>query len=216
MEQARCIVNLAVDGEEAVQKVREDTYEAILMDLQMPKIDGYDATRNIRVDPRFKARPIIAMTAHAMSDVKEKCLAAGMNDYVTKPIEFDELFSILQSLIKQSTNDSMVGSGKKIDESNMKDEAIIDLPGIDWKQSLKNVAGNKTLLQQLIFKFYQDFSNIQPRLRRCTIKLERNLEQMNAGNDDLLDEFFSALAQILQGLEKLPNAAPSVCARSNR
>jgi two-component system sensor histidine kinase/response regulator len=74
---------------------QEKDYDAVLMDMQMPIMDGIAATRAIRSDPRFQDLPIIAMTANAMAADREKCLNAGMNDHIGKPIDPDELFSVL-------------------------------------------------------------------------------------------------------------------------
>jgi len=93
-------VGIANNGEEAVQRVKAETYDAVLMDIQMPVMGGFEATQEIRKDSRFKDLPIIAMTAHAMAGDREKSLAAGMNDHVTKPIDPDELFSALVRWIK--------------------------------------------------------------------------------------------------------------------
>jgi two-component system sensor histidine kinase/response regulator len=75
--------------------VQENDYDAVLMDMQMPVMDGIAATRVIRSDPRFETLPIIAMTANAMAADREKCLDAGMNDHIGKPVDPDELFSVL-------------------------------------------------------------------------------------------------------------------------
>ncbi|OAD20040.1 Signal transduction response regulator, receiver region domain protein [Candidatus Thiomargarita nelsonii] len=74
-------------------------FDAVLMDMQMPKMDGMEATRLIRENPRHQALPIIAMTAHAMSGIREQFLAAGMNDSITKPFDVDQLFSVLEKWI---------------------------------------------------------------------------------------------------------------------
>ena len=88
-------VDLADNGEIAVRMVRDGSYDAVLMDMQMPVMDGIEATQAIRSDPRFQDLPIIAMTANAMAADREKCLKAGMNDHIGKPIDPDELFSVL-------------------------------------------------------------------------------------------------------------------------
>ena len=89
-------VEVANDGVEAVRKVLSQpmppTYDVVLMDLQMPEMDGYQATQKIRSDPRFASFPIIAMTAHATIEERQKCLDAGMNGHVSKPIDPSSLF----------------------------------------------------------------------------------------------------------------------------
>jgi two-component system sensor histidine kinase/response regulator len=102
LEGAGLNVALAADGQEGVSAVKESDYDVVLMDVQMPVMDGYKATREIRKDERFKELPIIAMTAHAMAGDEDKSLKAGMNDHVTKPIDPDQLFSTLQKWIKPS------------------------------------------------------------------------------------------------------------------
>ena len=95
LEDAAIQVDLAENGEIAVRMAHEADYDAVLMDMQMPVMDGLEATRAIRSDPRFQDLPIIAMTANAMAADRERCLKAGMNDHIGKPIDPDELFSVL-------------------------------------------------------------------------------------------------------------------------
>ncbi len=90
----------AVNGREAVKMVRDKTYDMVLMDVQMPVMDGLEATRCIRGQLKEVDLPIIAMTAHAMHGDREKCLEAGMNDYVPKPIDRKELFAALRKNMK--------------------------------------------------------------------------------------------------------------------
>jgi CheY-like chemotaxis protein/HPt (histidine-containing phosphotransfer) domain-containing protein len=101
---AGCLVKIAGNGVEALSILLNDApeikFDAVLMDLQMPDMDGYKVTRCIRADRSFAQLPIIAMTADAVSGVREACLAAGMNDYLTKPIKFDELYSTLARHIR--------------------------------------------------------------------------------------------------------------------
>ncbi|CAK0773572.1 two-component system, sensor histidine kinase and response regulator [Gammaproteobacteria bacterium] len=93
------LVDVANNGAEAVLMVELGHYDAVLMDIQMPVMDGYEATQAIRRDPRFAALPIIAMTAHAMASDQERSRAAGMNDHIGKPIDPDRLFSLLMTYI---------------------------------------------------------------------------------------------------------------------
>jgi two-component system sensor histidine kinase/response regulator len=95
LEDAKVQVDVAENGEIAVRMVQDNDYDLVLMDMQMPIMDGIEATRVIRADPRFGALPIIAMTANAMAVDRDRCLEAGMNDHIPKPIDPDELFRIL-------------------------------------------------------------------------------------------------------------------------
>jgi two-component system sensor histidine kinase/response regulator len=88
-------VAVAANGEQGVRCVEEMAYDLVLMDLQMPVMDGLEATRRIRAQPNFRTLPILAMTANAMAGDRERSLAVGMNDHITKPIDPDELFDVL-------------------------------------------------------------------------------------------------------------------------
>ncbi len=88
--------DLAATGTEALEALHRSDYDVILMDCQMPELDGYEASRHIRADPRFRQRPwIIAVTAHAMTEDRDRCLAAGMNDYLSKPLKLAGLKAAL-------------------------------------------------------------------------------------------------------------------------
>ncbi|MEO8807980.1 MAG: response regulator, partial [Burkholderiaceae bacterium] len=75
-------------------------YDGVLMDCQMPVLDGYEATRRLRLQPQWQELPVIAMTADAMVGDREKALAAGMNDHIVKPIRVDEMFSTLARWVR--------------------------------------------------------------------------------------------------------------------
>ena len=95
-------VVMAVDGEEGLAKAGELLPNLILMDMSLPKMDGWEATRRLKADPATSAIPVIALTAHAMSGDREQALAAGCNDYDTKPVEFSRLLEKIESLIGSS------------------------------------------------------------------------------------------------------------------
>jgi CheY-like chemotaxis protein/signal transduction histidine kinase/CHASE3 domain sensor protein len=91
------VVETANDGEEAIAKLESmDDVDMVLMDIMMPKMDGYEATRYIRKQSKWAKLPVIALTAKAMSNDREKCIAAGANDYITKPVDMDRLISLIQ------------------------------------------------------------------------------------------------------------------------
>jgi len=91
------VVEIANDGEEAITKLEEiNDIDIVLMDIMMPKMDGYEATRYIRKQNKWAKLPVIALTAKAMKDDREKCIAAGANDYITKPVDMDRLIALMQ------------------------------------------------------------------------------------------------------------------------
>jgi CheY-like chemotaxis protein len=93
---------VAVDGKQGVGMAIEGGYDLILMDMSLPEIDGWEATRQVRAHPKGQSVPIIALTAHAMAGDREKALAAGCNDYDTKPIELPRLLEKIETLLKPS------------------------------------------------------------------------------------------------------------------
>ena len=95
-----CVFVIAVDGLEAVKAVSEKAFDAILMDIQMPNMDGYEATRKIREIKGRQSLPIIAMTASAVMQDEKKCIEAGMNGFVPKPVRQEKLFYTLLKFIR--------------------------------------------------------------------------------------------------------------------
>lgn len=94
---------IAVDGEQAVDLARSEAPDLILMDISLPRLDGWEATRLLKTMPETRSIPIIALTAHAMAGDREKSLAAGCNDYDTKPIDFRRLLEKIQGLLVKET-----------------------------------------------------------------------------------------------------------------
>ena len=94
---------LAVDGEQAVALARSEAPDLILMDISLPGLDGWEATRLLKTMPETRSIPIIALTAHAMAGDREKSLAAGCNDYDTKPIDFRRLLEKIQGFLCKET-----------------------------------------------------------------------------------------------------------------
>jgi CheY-like chemotaxis protein len=92
-------VVVAVDGQEGVEKARAEAPALVLMDMSLPVLDGWEATQALRADPATRSIPVIALTAHAMAGDREKALAAGCDDFDTKPIELERLLAKIEALL---------------------------------------------------------------------------------------------------------------------
>jgi CheY-like chemotaxis protein len=95
-------VVLALDGEQGIAKARTEAPALILMDMSLPGIDGWEATRRIKANPQTSAIPVIALTAHALTSDRDQALAAGCDDFDTKPVEFTRLLAKIETLLKRS------------------------------------------------------------------------------------------------------------------
>jgi two-component system cell cycle response regulator DivK len=103
LERKGYTVVIAVDGQQGVDMTYSENPDLILMDMSLPIIDGWEATRRLKADEKTKAIPIIALTAHAMSGDREKALEAGSDEYDTKPVELPRLLSKIEALLKKHT-----------------------------------------------------------------------------------------------------------------
>ncbi|GMW02467.1 MAG: hypothetical protein AMXMBFR84_36030 [Candidatus Hydrogenedentota bacterium] len=147
--------DIANHGEEAIAMVREKPYLLVLMDCQMPVMDGYTATRKIREDLGNITVPIIAMTANAMAGDREKCLEAGMNDHVAKPIDPAQLYETLLEWapsFEVEVANTFPTPEQTVDHTPGLPE-LRDVPGISMEAGLKCVAGNETLYRKLLTQF---------------------------------------------------------------
>lgn len=171
VESAGLRVTVANNGLEAVQAVcggaPDAGFDLVLMDIQMPEMDGYQATGAIRKDGRFKELPIVAMTAHAMTGDREECLRAGMNDHVTKPIDPDELLRTLCKWIPAGEREVQPREIVTEGEAVWPHADLPDMPGIDTKAGLARVAGNADLYRQILLRFRRANANAVAELRRA-------------------------------------------------
>jgi two-component system sensor histidine kinase/response regulator len=152
---AGLVVTLAVDGRQAVEKMRSD-FHAVLMDVQMPVMDGYEATRKIRSRPAFRGIPVIAMTANAMEQDRTLALEAGMTDHVAKPIDPVQLFRKLAFYIKSDPAkpfEAVAASASSRGPTEAGAELPEGLPGIDLADGLGHLAGNRTAYRRLLMQF---------------------------------------------------------------
>jgi signal transduction histidine kinase/DNA-binding response OmpR family regulator/HPt (histidine-containing phosphotransfer) domain-containing protein/HAMP domain-containing protein len=144
-------VTLAGDGQQALEKLREADFDGVLMDCQMPVMDGYTATRAIRKNKKYRELPIIAMTANVMAGDREKAIEAGMNDHIGKPINVHAMFSTMAKWI--SPVSAAVEAVAPVDVKGS--EPAWNLPGIDERIGLSVIQGNVALYRKLLEKFYQ-------------------------------------------------------------
>jgi len=219
LEGAGLKVTLANDGQEAVNVIKQNKYDAVLMDVQMPVMDGYTATREIRnLKSKIRNVPIITMTAHAMAGDEDKSLQAGMNGHVTKPIDPHQLFSTLQKWIKPGEKRVQVRQADvpvEQTESDMaalaEDELPESLSGFDLIDGLKRLQGNKKLYRKLLLSFATDYHAVANEIRQAldaedfdqTHSLVHNLKGL-AGNLAATDLQATAvnLEKIVKGAEK--------------
>ena len=156
-------VDIANNGQESFEMIQKKEYDIVLMDLQMPVLDGYKASKKIRELDNFENLPIVAMTADAMAGVREEVLSVGMNDYITKPIEPNELWKTLTAWIKPEERelpDNFIPESKADDEFNLP-----EIPGIDIQGGIKRVGGNLKLYIKLLRQFAEDFADIEKNIR---------------------------------------------------
>ncbi|MDZ5632918.1 MULTISPECIES: response regulator [unclassified Janthinobacterium] len=142
-------VDIASNGAIALAKIEENAYDGVLMDCQMPVMDGYQATRKLRQDPRYSNLPVIAMTANAMVGDKEKCLDAGMNDFIAKPIDVAQLFGTLARWIAPATPQAMTA---------VMPQPEAELPviaGLKMAEAMRRVGGNAVLMRKLLDRFVE-------------------------------------------------------------
>ncbi len=168
LEKAGCEVTLVVNGLEAVDavKARPDYFDGVLMDIQMPVLDGYGATRAIRKDGRSADLPIIAMTANAFASDREAALESGMNDHVAKPIEVSELFNVIAAHVavpehRRSRLQIADDESAQVDRVDQ-----ISIEGIDSKAAIARCAGNVQLYRELLAKFSAAQADAAARLQQ--------------------------------------------------
>jgi two-component system, sensor histidine kinase and response regulator len=170
LEGTGAMVKVANNGREAVDILsngpQPPPFDVVLMDLQMPEMDGYQATAKLRSDARFAALPIIAMTAHATIEERQRCLASGMNDHISKPIDPSALFETVARYYRSApgtsasvpaiaeTSDPVVKTaGVPVVESRADNMEIPTVEGLNSVEGLLRVAGNRKLYLKLLRQF---------------------------------------------------------------
>ncbi len=144
---------LAEDGQIALDKLDKETFDGVLMDCQMPVMDGYTASRKIREQEKFKDLPVIAMTANVMTGDREKAMEAGMDDHIGKPINVKEMFTIMAKWITPSEPFSEPAKVDTPTRTTVEDSFLPDMPGIDIEKGLAITQQNTKLYRKLLSRF---------------------------------------------------------------
>ncbi|SFM95172.1 Signal transduction histidine kinase [Formivibrio citricus] len=162
LEAAGLQVDIANNGQEAIEATKQQTYELVFMDIQMPGMGGYEATARIR--QALPELPIIALTAHAMNGIREECLAAGMSDYLSKPIDPQKLHTLLATWIQPRSRVLPYQQERRRAYSTA---TLPDtLPGFDLASGLMRLNGKRGLYRQLILEFTGRYAHAAGELRK--------------------------------------------------
>ena len=229
LERVGVVVDEADHGGKALRMLQTNHYDAVLMDLQMPEVDGFTATRLIRSDKRFHPLPIIAMTAHAMEEDKQRCLSAGMNGHVGKPFDIKELYNTLTKWIHLAPIPDFPPPKR---EKN-KTQTFSNVPGLDTVAGVARLAGDVPLYRKLLRQFYENHARDADKIVRALAKnkplqaerlahttksvsgqigaqslhktseiLEIAIRQKDPKVDRYVQDFREALAKVLDALDK--------------
>jgi PAS domain S-box-containing protein len=163
LSRAGIVVSVAANGQEALDMLARQRFDGVLMDCQMPVMDGYAATRALREQPQWRDLPVIAMTANAMVGDRDKALAAGMNDHIAKPIKVEDVFATLARWVRPpsaAAGDSPGGTSAARPAGD-----LADLPGIDARAGLAGVMGDEALYRRLLRMFRDREADFLARFR---------------------------------------------------
>jgi len=166
-------VDVAEDGQKSIEMLEKRSYDIVLMDMQMPVMDGVMATLEIRKDDRFRDLPIVAMTANVMEADIEKCREAGMQDHIGKPIDPDELFGKLLKWVKPRQHERVEeATGMSIEKINKEEtkpenqDDLPDIPGLDTNLGLKRVTGKKDFYLKMLMKYVDNQGQAPVQIRQ--------------------------------------------------
>jgi CheY-like chemotaxis protein/HPt (histidine-containing phosphotransfer) domain-containing protein len=246
LESAGATVTVADHGGIAVKLLTEGPqpppFDVVLMDLQMPEMDGHTATRLLRADARFADLPILAMTAHALTEERQRCLDSGMNDHVSKPIDPDALFATLTRWVKRREGAAPTLPARTRDAAD--DVALPEIDGVDVAGGLKRVAGNRRLYRSLLEQFAEKQAGVAAqiagalehgdravaerlahtvkgvagnigigRVQAAAAAVERGIREGDAAGPTLLADLDAALGPQLEAIRRaLAETAPAIMA----
>lgn len=147
LEKVGVICERANNGQEALEKLKNERFDGVLMDCQMPIMDGFEATKRIRLESEFADIPIIAMTANALEGDKERCIACGMNDHIPKPLDMESFLRTISHYVKPTNRT------KFIYQDNQNSNQGLDIEGLDVDEALDRMARNEYMFTKLLKRF---------------------------------------------------------------
>ncbi len=150
LQRLGAFVVCAFNGQEALDCLARESFDLAFMDIQMPEMDGYTAVRHIRTKPEYDQLPVVAMTAHAMAEDRARCLSAGMDDYISKPLVPDQLVALLSRYLPFENRDFA---------ETRESHDMETLPGINAVQALNRLQGDQSLYRDLLHRFHKDYHN---------------------------------------------------------
>ncbi len=172
MHNVGVVTFLASDGEEALALLKQESFDAVLMDIQMPVMDGYATTRALRQQDRLVNLPVIAMTANARPADRKRCLAVGMNDYIAKPIDVKLMFQVLQRWIRPGRADTVRSLSYSPSDNTLSQIARID--GLDMVDGLARYQNDQVLYHRMLQKFSDSAADFLERFSAARNKPDRD------------------------------------------
>lgn len=201
--------DIALNGIEALAAYEKNKYDIIFMDCQMPMMDGYEATKKIR-NTENKHIPIIAMTAHAMQGDREKCLEAGMDDYLTKPFGFNQVIDMLQKYVKPIYDDGL--HNKINDSSNLNDSEVYIKKDFYYDEILKLAMKELGFDEEFCRELIRDFLK---QMRECLEIIKLNIDQNNFGELSIILHKLKSSAGAVRANEIAKNLIEAETAAKN-
>lgn len=164
----------ASNGQEALETLKANAFDVVFMDVQMPVMDGYATTMAIRKDERFRDLPVIAMTANAMADDRQRCLDAGMNDYIPKPINLETMGRVLSRWLKAKEE----APERKPPPETFHDQEAFFPEGVDAEAAVSILGGDRVFYRRLLWQFSESFATFGSRLRQSLTQGRREAAKM--------------------------------------
>jgi CheY-like chemotaxis protein/HPt (histidine-containing phosphotransfer) domain-containing protein len=165
LEAVGCVVHVANNGAEALDWLRREHFDCVLMDVQMPLLDGLEATRQIRSNQAFAAMPVIAVTANALEEEQRRCMEAGMNDFITKPLRPETLYAVLAKWLARQVLPLSLPERKTQAEGITSPGLVIDLTVLS-----ELVGGSQEKMRQMAYRFMdctrQDMEKVRAALEQ--------------------------------------------------